>query len=53
MSNLTYNPNVNIPNNNYNNYNNNNNINMDFNDNGGNFKASNTKFSRCPNCKFL
>ena len=40
MSNLTYNPNVNIPNNNYNNYNNNN-INMDFDDNAGNFRASN------------
>ena len=42
MSNLTYNPNVNIPNNNYNNYNNN--INMDFDNNGGNFRASSANY---------
>jgi hypothetical protein len=48
MSNLTYNPNVNIPyNNNYNNYNNNN-INMDFDDNGGNFRASNSNYDSPP-----
>jgi hypothetical protein len=48
MSNLTYNPNVNIPyNNNNNNYNNNynNNINMDFEENGGNFRQSNYEMS--------
>jgi hypothetical protein len=47
MSNLTYNPNVNIPynNNNYNNFNNN--INMDF-DSGGNFRASNTNYDSAP-----
>ena len=45
MSNLTYNPNVNIP---YNNNNYNNNINMDFDDNGGNFKGSSNNYDSPP-----
>jgi hypothetical protein len=45
MSNLTYNPNVNIP---YNNNYNNNNINMDFDDNGGNFRASSSNYDLPP-----
>ena len=48
MSNMTYNPNVNIPNNNYNNYNNYNNMNMDFDESGGNFRASNYDTSQLP-----
>ncbi len=41
MSNLTYNPNVNIPYNNYSNYNN---PNMEFNENGGNFRNYNSNY---------